>query len=92
MKIRDRLENMLIDHGLTVDLLWGAKGQWRKTCMDVMRWEAQCKRANGRYIHVGSWYTMTECVRRGFTLLQHAEEYEIEAIVNGKKTKGTNDA
>jgi hypothetical protein len=87
MRIRDKLENMLIDKGMTVDHFWGATGQWRKSCMDVMRWEANCRRSDGRRIHIGSWDTMTECVRRGFTLDQEKEPYEVMAYAN-EKTKG----
>ena len=89
MKIRDRLENMLIDHGLTVDNLWGVTGQWRKTIMDVQRWEADCRDVEGRHVHVGSWYTMTECVRNGFTL-QPDPTYPpyVDVVLNAPKPKG----
>lgn len=86
MKIRDRLENMLIDQGLVVDVLWGATGQWRKTIMDVMRWEANCRRADGRFVHIGSWETMTDCVRYGFKLVQEEETYEMEATIDRTKS------
>jgi hypothetical protein len=83
MTIRDRLENMLIDKGLIVDLLWGVQGEWRKTYMDVMRWEANCRRAEtGYFVYIGSWYTMTECVRRGFELHQESEPWNMQIVLN----------
>lgn len=85
MTIKARLEEMLIDKGLAVDLLWGVQGQWRKTCMDVMRWEANCRRDDGTFVHVGSWHTMTECVRRGFTLQEDGPPWELMAEANSKQ-------
>lgn len=87
MKTRDRLENMLVAKGLIVQNLCGVQGQWRKAIMDVMRWDANCTQANGARVHIGSWDTMTECVRRGFKLVQENEAYEMEAVAN-EKTKG----
>jgi len=89
MKIRDRLENMLIEKGYAVELLWGVTGQWRKSIMDVMRWEAQGKDANGHYFHIGSWSTMTECVRRGFSVTREERDppYELTATAERRRNK-----
>jgi hypothetical protein len=87
MTTKERLEEMMIEKGYIVDLLWGVQGQWRKTIMDVMRWHAHLRKSPLDKIttQVGSWYTMTQCVRRGFTLKEDASPWILEAVANDRK-------
>ena len=74
MTTQEKLIDMLADKGYSVDVMMPALGYWRRTSCDVHRWDADCKDVNGKHVSIGSWYTMTECVRKGFNLVENPRD------------------
>lgn len=85
MSIHERLIAMIELKGFAVTHLMGAKGYWRHAVCDVHRWDADCTDAAGHYAHIGSYNTMTECVRRGFELVPDRDHGWYEAHANERK-------
>lgn len=59
------------EHGFKIETIIVAQGRWRSDDrFDVMRWEAYGRKIGGSSLTVwfGSWDTITDCVRYGFTL------------------------
>lgn len=57
-----RLRRMLQALGFEVVFFMPVQGRWRHNTADVQPWQAQCVH-EGRTVTIGSWETMTQCVR-----------------------------
>ena len=72
--VQDRLIVLLAEAGVSACSSWNiSKGYWLRDQADVMRWEcrAQCwgeRELRGVGFHVGSWSSMSDCVRHGITV------------------------
>lgn len=81
MKVRERLASMLtaqLGFEVLADKLYPARGWYRSAPQsDCLRWEGEPS--------IASWSTMTDCVRRGFTISEGAKinssgcRYEVTA-------------
>lgn len=81
-RVKVRLAEMLRAAGfyLEPDDLEDSKGYWRMPQQDVMRWDAWAF-SGGRTVHICSWSTMSDCVRRGIDDIEQDEDgvYWVEA-------------
>lgn len=72
--VQERLVILLADCGVHECDAWKiSKGYWLRDQADVMRWECLAGRwdgheARGVGFHVGSWSSMSDCVRYGITV------------------------
>ncbi len=73
--VQQRLTALLADAGvLELDAWSRSQGYWLQDEQDVMRWECRAKRwgeqvSRGEGFHVGSWSSMSDCVRYGITVV-----------------------
>lgn len=74
-RTRQRLRALLEGRGFHVDRLEPAQGYWRTDVRaDVMRWEGSAQVygwpgiSDGLMVSLGSWNTMTDCVRNGIEI------------------------
>ncbi len=86
-----KLENCLLDaledrYGEDVETavvtnsIAGVEGYWRR--VDVRRWDGTVV-VDGVEHPVSSWSTMTECVRRGITLVHESDKDELPTGYSG---------
>jgi hypothetical protein len=71
--VQDRLIVLLAEAGVRECTAWKiSKGYWLRKQADVMRWECLARRwgeqQSGVGFHVGSWSSMSDCVRYGITV------------------------
>lgn len=73
--VQERLIVLLADAEVHDLSAWKiSKGYWLRDQQDVMRWECLARRwdaqiARGNGYHVGSWSSMSDCVRYGITVV-----------------------
>lgn len=66
--VQAQLELKLAEVGITECSGWNiARGWWLSAQADVQRWQCWAQQ-NGHRVLVGSWDSMGDCVRRGFTI------------------------
>lgn len=87
--VQDRLVVMLADAGVSGLSAWKvSKGYWLRDQVDVMRWECLARTwndvdARGEGFHVGSWSSMSDCVRYGITAVdgeKHGSGYSTISV------------
>ena len=72
--VQERLVILLYEAGVAGCAYWKvSKGYWLRDQQDVMRWECLAARWGdretlGEGFHVGSWSSMSDCVRYGITV------------------------
>lgn len=73
--VQERLVPLLAAAGVHEIVLWKvSKGYWLRDQADVMRWECWARRWGEKEdrnpgFHVGSWSSMSDCVRYGITVV-----------------------
>lgn len=97
--VQDRLVVLLVNAEVYELGAWKiSKGYWLGNQQDVMRWECLARRwgervARGEGFHVGSWSSMSDCVRHGITVVdgeKHGGGYctiSVEAKYPQKRTR-----
>lgn len=70
---RERLEGMLAERGYIDCSGWNiARGWWLSAQADVQRWQCWAVRVEdgvrGRRVHIGSWDSISNCVRFGISV------------------------
>lgn len=78
-KVRTKLAKLLTEalgFPVKADDIVAATGHWRTSkYADVLRWEGFVTNANGSRRSIGSWNTMTECVRNGVEIQEDRPKY-----------------
>jgi hypothetical protein len=72
-KIQEKLEDLLLDHGISGCNGWNiARGWWLSPQANVMRWQCYAT-YEGRQRQIGSWDSMSDCVRYGISVAPGSE-------------------
>lgn len=83
MTTTERLANILKGMGYSRIELYYPTGSWKRA--DTVRWHGYMKRADGGRVSICCWSTMTDCIRKGFTVDRCADigaAGELEAFIN----------
>ncbi len=68
LKISERILQEIERQGYTEVRLWQNRGYNSHAHLDVSRWGANAKLPGGLNASLYSWYTMTQCIKAGFTI------------------------
>lgn len=89
---RDLWDDMIRLYGskVTEPILHPCRGYWTHAHQDVMAWQGYI-RIDGRDFQIGSWDSVTDCARRGFTVVDQRSndrrEVDIEIFANPRRCR-----
>lgn len=80
-----RLSKLLASLGYSVQQFVIPSGHYRTSrYADCLRWEADALTSEGFLVHLGSWDTMTDCLKRGVTIHRPKHYADAQLMVSAK--------
>jgi hypothetical protein len=68
----EKVKSLLEEEGFSNVVIYPVSGYWKS--QDVMRWEGFAEK-DGVKAPIGSWFTLTDCARKGITVQWSYREY-----------------